>query len=152
MVCTLKIRKWPPFSLEKEAYLYLTEAVDVDRCKSSTVQFESADPYNRRDYNQVVRIGVLEVYLLLFSTALFSYKVAMYEERIESRNIFRGSKKFTSICPWWWIKSPHDGAFGPESIQHQVAVWLQTPWRDMSSEGNVTLELWVRTVFGLKRG
>jgi len=28
---------------------------------------------------------------------------------IETQNNFRDSKKFTSICPWWWIKSPRSG-------------------------------------------
>ena len=54
--------------------------VNVNKCRSSTVRFDSADPCNRRDHYQIVRIGVLEVYRLLSSTALFSYKVALDEK------------------------------------------------------------------------
>jgi len=51
MVCALTIRKAISFSVEEEAYLYLTSdgGVDVDKYESSTVRFESADPCNRRD-------------------------------------------------------------------------------------------------------
>jgi len=54
--------------------------VDVDRHRSSTVQFEPADPRNRRDRIKVVRIDVLELHRLLSSTTLLSYKVASDEE------------------------------------------------------------------------
>jgi len=51
--------------------------VDEDRCRSSTVQFESADPYNRWDRIQVVK---LVCWQLLSTTALLSYKVALDKE------------------------------------------------------------------------
>ena len=80
-VCDLRIKEVTPFSLEKEMHLYLRGGgVDVDRCISFTHQFESVDPCNHRDRIQVVRIGALEVYRLLFSIALLSCKVVLDEE------------------------------------------------------------------------
>jgi len=40
--------------------LYRDGGVDVDRCKSLTARFESADHCNHRDRILVVRIGVLK--------------------------------------------------------------------------------------------
>jgi len=70
---------------------------------------------------------------------------------IESRNRFCNSK-CVSICPWWWIKSLCGGAFGSESSQLWVVVWFRTPKREMSSEGSMALELWLRVVVKFRHG
>ena len=55
VVCALRIKKMTPFSLENEVYSFPDRgiAVDVDKCGSLAVRFESTfestDPYNHLD-------------------------------------------------------------------------------------------------------
>jgi len=57
----------------------------VDKCKSSTAWFESADPGNPEIESRLLGLvtGVLKVYRLLYLTALFSCKMAL-DERDDS--------------------------------------------------------------------
>ena len=90
--------------------------------------------------------------LLLSSTACWVVRRLWTRNRIESRNRFCVSKKFVSICSWWWIGSSRGVAFGPESNRLWVVVWLRTLGQDISSKDSMVSELWLRAAVEFRCG
>ena len=154
MVCVLRIKEATTSPRKKKVYLYMILAVERIRIDTDLQLFglNLQILVTAEIASELLRLVCWRFANCYLQLLCLTIRWLWARKKIESRNRFRHSKKFVSICPWWWIKSPSVGAFGPESSRLWVAVWLRTAGRAMSLEGSMASELWLRAAVRFRRG